>query len=234
MHRQLPLPLVSEVVPSFENFTRGSNGLPLNLLTDLAENTANNDTCQVYLWGGTQSGKTHLLTALHRQVLTRRLRSFYVSLRKQTMKSQLLDALDGYDLILIDDVDQVAKQTTWERSLFNLVNFVREQGGKIVFTAGLPPTSEHWSLPDLVSRFSWGPVLRLEALNEADIRGAMMSSAQLRGLKLDIEAVDFLLKRYRRDVGSLLAAIEILDVESLAAGRARITVPFLKRCFVFD
>jgi len=236
VHHQLPLPLGTDVVPRFDNFARGSNGLIVDLLSGLSdiENGKSDDIKQVYVWGVEHSGKSHLLTALHRQALSLHQQSFHASLGSATINSQMLEALDGYDLILLDDVDHVASDREWEMALFNLINFVRERNGKIVFSASAPPTDENWSLPDLVSRFTWGPVLRLEALNESEIRDAMVMSAEHRGMKLDMEAVDFLLKRYRRDVSSLLAAIDVLDVESLAAGRARITIPFLKRCFVFD
>lgn len=231
MQQQIPLPLAADVVPGFDNFARGSNALVVDMLAGIGDSA---DVQQVYLWGAQQSGKSHLLTALHRQSLQRNRQSFYVSLRGSSMQPQLLESLDSYDVLLIDDVDRQAQRAEWEQALFNLINFVRERGGKMVFSASVPPTAQHWSLPDLVSRFTWGPVVKLASLEEHEVRDAMMAAAVARGIKLDVEAVDFLLKRYRRDVSSLLAAIEVLDAESLAAGRDRITVPFLKRCFVFD
>ena len=83
---------------------------------------------------------------------------------------------------------------------------------------------------------------RLEIIDlaETELGGIKEVTARIEGervfarMKFESGALDFLLKRYRRDVSSLLSAIEVLDSESLAAGRASITVPFLKRCFVFD
>lgn len=231
MHRQIPLAIVDAAPKRLQNFTRGGNGLVVDIIAALADS---DEVKQVYLWGPPQSGKSHLLVALHRQYLELSRRSFYVSLSDTTLTPVLLDSLDNYDLIAIDDVNCVAGHAEWERSLFNLINSVRDSGGKILFGASSAPTAANWALADLVSRFSWGPVLKLVALNENEIRDAMLASADQRGMRMDEEAADFLLKRYRRDVGSLLAAIETLDTESLAAGRERITIPFLKRCFVFD
>ena len=103
----------------------------------------------------------------------------------------------------------------------------------MLLSADRAPDSDGWALADLRSRLSWGAVVKLRVLSEADVRNAMLNSAQARGLQLDADAADFLMRRYSREVNSLLAAIAKLDSESLAAGRARITIPFLKRCFSF-
>lgn len=229
--QQLPLPIANAAQPSIGNFSRGRNGLLVDIVEGL---TSSDDVRQVYLWGGVFSGKTHLLLAAHHQWLTLGRRSFYASLNDTTLSPDLLESLDGYDFIALDDIGRVAKIEAWEQALFNLINFCRESQGKILFAANSAPSADNWLLADLVSRLSWGPVLKLESLNEAEIHAAMMESADRRGMKLDREAADFLLKRYSRDVNSLLQAIETLDRESLAAGRERITIPFLKRCFVFD
>lgn len=231
MHPQLPLPLVQAAAPSLSNFSRGDNGLVVDIVAGLLSSDSNR---QVYVWGSAQSGKTHLLAAAHQQWLAAGRRSFYASLKEVALTAGLLEALDGYDLVALDDVDCVAKQPDWEQALFNLINFTREGHGKILFSAMSAPLSDSWGLADLVSRLSWGPVLKLEALNEDDIRTAVLASAEQRGMKVDAEAVDYLLKRYSRDLNSLLQAMATLDKESLAVGRERITIPFLKRCFVFD
>jgi DnaA family protein len=235
MQRQLPLPIAEAAAPGFDNFARGSNGLVVDMLAGLAND---NKVQQLFLCGPGQSGKSHLLSALHAQYLGASKRSFYVSLNRShqggALTPALLESLDNYELIVIDDVDHVAGLADWETSLFNLINFVRERHGKMVFSAAAAPSLETFELADLVSRLAWGPVLKLVPLNESEIRDAMFSAAQQRGMKLDSEAADFLLKRYKRDASSLLSAISILDNESLAAGRERITIPFLKQCFVFD
>jgi DnaA family protein len=52
--------------------------------------------------------------------------------------------------------------------------------------------------------------------------------AQSRGFELDDAVLDFLFRRYPRDLGAMLELLDRVDRESLAAQR-RITVPFLRR-----
>jgi len=225
--RQLPLPLSPLLVPTYDNYYRGSNGLAVDLVQRLREMT---DASQLYLWGPEHSGKTHLLLAAHNEFTAADDRSFYASLKEQALSASLLESLDRYSLVVLDDIDHVAGNNDWERALFNLINFSREQSGKIIFGASSAPASAGWLLADLESRLGWGPVLKLELLNEADIREVLLESVNNKGLEMPGETVDYLLKRHKRDVGSLLETVAVLDRESLAAGRARITIPFLKSC----
>ena len=225
--RQLPLPLSPATVPVYDNYYRGDNGLAVDLVADLRQTT---DAGQLYLWGTEHSGKTHLLLAAHNEFTAAGDRSFYASLKDQALSVNLLDGLDRYSLVALDDIDHVAGNHEWEHALFNLINFSREQSGKVLFGASSSPAAAGWLLADLESRLGWGPVLKLELLSDADIRQVLLEAVDGKGLEMPGEAVDYLLKRRRRDVGSLLETVALLDRESLAAGRARITIPFLKSC----
>ena len=225
--RQLPLPLSPLLVPTYDNYYRGDNGLAVDLLQRFRETT---DASQLYLWGPARCGKTHLLLAAHNEFAASADNSFYASLKDQTLSVNLLEALDSYSLVALDDIDHVVGNSDWERAIFNLINFSRERSGKIIFAASSAPAFAGWSLADLESRLGWGPVFKLESLSDVDIREVLSRAVDSKGLEMPVETVDYLLKRHKRDVGSLLETVAVLDRESLADGRARITIPFLKSC----
>ena len=227
LQRQLPLPLSPTVVPSYDNFCAGPNGLVVGMLQRFTRAV---DDKQMYLWGGVQSGKTHLLLATYNDSVASGKRSFYISLKDNSVSADLFDALDDYALLVIDDIDRIAGHKDWEQALFNLINFVRERSGQIIFAASAAPASDSWLLPDLVSRLSWGPVVKLQGLSDSDVRDALMMAVEKKGLEMPAETADYLLKRHSRDVSSLLETVALIDRESLAAGRAKITIPFLKSC----
>jgi len=224
---QLPLPISETLVPSFENFFHGDNALALDMVQRLRTSPDNN---QLFFWGAHGCGKTHLLLAAHNDFVNTGVRSFYLSLKDSALRCGVLDSLDGYALIALDDIDTVAGDSDWEQSLFNLINAIRQRHGKIVFAANATPASGGWELADLVSRLNWGPVVKLNPLTEADIQQTLMMVVSNKGLEMSQETLDYLLNRHNRDVQSLLATVEVLDRESLAAGRASITIPFLKSC----
>ena len=84
------------------------------------------------------------------------------------------------------------------------------------------------TLPDLRSRLSQCVRIALAPLDDQGRREVLRLRAQRRGLALDEAALEWLLKRVDRDLGSLTALLDKLDRESLAAQR-RVTVPFLRQ-----
>lgn len=227
LHPQMPLPLGADRKPTLASFLRGANGLVVDLVGELSTVQG---THQLYLWGGLNSGKSHLLLASHGDWLATGARSFYASLASSSVEPAMIDALEGCDHVALDDIDAVAGNAEWERALFNLINFARDAERKLLFAANAAPAQLPWLLPDLASRLTWGPVLQLQRLTDDECRDALVAAARLRGMQLNEEIAAYLLRHHSRDVKTLLDAVAILDRESIAAGRHKITIPFLKRC----
>lgn len=228
-HPQEPLALAAASTFSFETFHVGDNQLPVQMLRNLALGGER----QIYLWGGPDSGKTHLLSACHHDALGAHRRSFYVSLDSR-VTAGICDALDGFDVVCLDNIDSVAGDERWERALFTLINDCRASDTRLALSASVPPAAGIWQLPDLISRLSWGPVLQLQRLREDACLTALVEGAAVRGMQFDVGAARYLMQRYSRDVGVLLRLIPLFDRETLAAGRRRITIPFLRRCLALD
>ncbi len=84
------------------------------------------------------------------------------------------------------------------------------------------------TLPDLRSRLSQCARVPLQTLNDQGRRALLRDRAQRRGLAVEESAFDWMLANVDRDPVSLIALLDRLDRESLAAQR-RITVPFLRQ-----
>ena len=64
-------------------------------------------------------------------------------------------------------------------------------------------------------------------LSDADKREALQAHARARGFALTEEVSAYLLHHSRRDMGSLMSALDAIDRYSLETGRL-VTVPLLK------
>ena len=83
-------------------------------------------------------------------------------------------------------------------------------------------------LPDLRSRLAQCTRWTLPVLDDDARAELLRQRAAARGLDFEDAALDWMLRRCSRDLGTLTALFERLDRASLAAQR-RLTVPFLRQ-----
>jgi DnaA family protein len=80
---------------------------------------------------------------------------------------------------------------------------------------------------DLATRLATGLTYRVLPLTDEEKRTALAAHARARGFAIPDEVTAYLLTHARRDMGSLIAALDSLDRFSLETGRP-VTVPLLK------
>lgn len=182
----------------------------------------------VFLWGGEGSGRSHLLQALvHEAARDQRPAAMLPLAERAAWAPEILEGWDGMDLVALDDVDAIAHDMDWERAVFNLFNAVRDSGGNLVVTASQAPGGLDMLLPDLRSRLGSMLVYQWQGLDDDGRLQALRVKAKARGMELPVEAAQWLLARYPRDMHFLADVIERLDRASLAAQR-RLTIPFIR------
>ncbi|MEW6765805.1 MAG: DnaA regulatory inactivator Hda [Pseudomonadota bacterium] len=200
---------------TFEQFVPGANSVAAGLVAQLAEGRGEP---QLFLWGVPGSGRTHLLQAACQRAAERGLSAAYLSLAEAPHPG-VLEGLERLSLVVLDDVHAVAGEPAWEAALFDLINRLREQGVPLLLSADQPPAALCVRLPDLVSRLGWGPVLRLEGLDDAAKLELLRSRAIERGLVLPDEVGRYLLDHLPRDLPSLLEGLDRLDRASMEQQR---------------
>lgn len=205
---QLLLDITPDWQPSFDNFVVGSNCELLSALHH-ALSGGSSERC-IYLWGAAGSGKSHLLQAC----VSAAPHANYA----RASVPQLADAVAVDDVDLLDDAAQI--------ELFNLYNQMREQGGMLLMSGEQSPL--HLDLrADLRTRLGWGLVYQVHGLSDEDKGEALAQHAKARGFTLAPEIAQYLLRHGRRDLPSLLAALDALDEHSRRLHRAP-SVPLLK------
>jgi DnaA family protein len=153
----------------------------------------------VYVWGESGAGKSHLL------------RSFAAA-APAAMRARV-----------IDDVDQLDADAQAE--LFNA--FIEGDFGFLLVSSRMAPADVPLRR-DLATRLATGLTFLVEPLSDEEKRQALAAHAQGRGFDLSAEVAGYLLTHARRDMGSLISALDALDRYSLETGRV-ITVPLLKQ-----
>ena len=111
--------------------------------------------------------------------------------------------------------------------MFDFHNRARAAGRSVLYLASAAPSALPLVLPDLRSRLGQCSRIALHPIGDNGRRGILRDRARRRGLVLDDAAIEWLLTRTGRDIAQLVALLERIDRESLAAQR-RVTVPFLR------
>ena len=182
----------------------------------------------LYISGAAGTGKTHLALAVCAAAEEAGRRAIYLPLSAaQGRVSEALEGLEQHELIALDGIEAVAGNRADEIALFDFHNRVRAAGQALLYTGQALPEGLGLVLPDLRSRLGQCGRISLQPLTEAGRAEVLKARAQRRGLALEAAALEWLLTRTGRDLGSLVSVLDRLDRESLAAKR-RLTVPFLR------
>ena len=184
---------------------------------------------QNFLWGKSQSGKTHLLQACCAKASKDNRGVSYIPLREfKHYGVEIFTGLSQSSLIAIDDVDLITGDKTWETALFNLINITRENRQRLLLSSKENPRNMSCELPDLASRLIWGGVYQLHPLSDSSKPEALKTRARQRGFELTDRVIEYLYRRYPRDIETLMKILDLLDKESLRQ-KVVITVPFAKK-----
>jgi DnaA family protein len=219
---QLVLPLRLDDHAVFDSFLADGNESLVGTLVALADGGIGHGC---WIWGAPSTGKTHLLQAVCDRAGDQ---SVYLPLRViADAGPELLDGLESRALVCIDDLDLVAGDSGWEVALFGLINQLTDGGGQLLVAANTAPRECPIALADLASRFSRLPVFHLHSLDDDQRVAALQLRASHRGLELPDDAAQYLIRRSQRDMTSLYALLDKLDLEALRAQR-KLTVPFVR------
>lgn len=219
--RQLPLGVRLRDRTDFANFHAGRNQVLVETLWRLASPES---TGCAWVAGPAGSGKSHLLQAACARLAGG---AYFPLAELEALGPGVLEGAEELPLVCIDDVGRVIGRPDWEAALFRLYVELDARRGRLLFTDEKPPGQLAFGLPDLASRCAAAFRGVLLPLDEAEQREALRHRAALRGLELPEDCALYLQRHFPRDMGSLQALLDRLDVASLSAQR-RLTVPFLR------
>lgn len=213
----------------FDNFVVcAGNETAYRFALMLAEDAGHN---LLYVYGPPGSGKTHLLTALGKRLMAGAPEGVipYISFREidqlyhgeylAEQSSRLAERFRDAPALLVDDIHLIPDNIHIRVELWQLFNDFFGSGRKIAIT-GLHPPKELPALDDhLVSRLLWGLVARMDVSDDDSRRLIMKKLAEDRQVFLSADVIDYLLRHTRRDIPSLMEALESLSRHALSAGR---------------
>jgi len=173
----------------------------------------------LFLYGGVGLGKTHLLHAIGQYVVGNKkgARVAFVSSEKFTneyidgiQNNQLARFRKKYrqtDVLLIDDIQFLAGKERIQEEFFHTFNALHEGHKQIVLTCDRPAGEIQNLEHRLVSRFEWGLVTDLQPPDVEMRLAILQKKAQIMGVVLPAEIMEFLANRIRANIRRLEGAL---------------------------
>lgn len=233
---QLELGIKPIVKFNFENFVVSESNL--QIISHLKALTTGQDSFlqdnYIYLWGSKSTGKSHLLHAIVEEATHNNLSAIYFSFESSVLNSSdhsdilgILDNLESFDIICLDNIQNIVGFTQWEEALFGFYNLIKDANKKLIITSDCSVNTLDIKLADLKSRLAWGVSYNLKSLSDQDKITLLQTKANDRGISLSYDLAQFLIVRASRDISSLFEILDKLDQASLRQKRM-LTIPFAK------
>lgn len=125
----------------------------------------------LYVYGDVGLGKTHLLQATGNAIKAKfkdkkiiyttadRFITDYVESVKKRTTDKMREKYRGIDVLIIDDVQFLAKKERTQDELYNIFNIMYESGRQIILSGDRKPRELTEVEPRLKSRFEWGIIV---------------------------------------------------------------------------
>jgi len=194
----------------------------------------------LFIHGGTGRGKTHLLHALGHAFLTRNPGARVVSMSAEKFMVEFIRALKendtisfkqrlrNADLLLIDDVQFIAKGDSTQEEFFHTMNEIIGAGRRLVITSDRAPQDLDGIAPRILSRLSWGLVADINPADyELRFNIIIAKLEALPGVNMPRNVVDFLARRVTSSIRELEGALNRIGAYAMMTGR-EIDVAFVE------
>ncbi len=189
----------------------------------------------LFICGAKNLGKSHLLLSIGNQSaqLTPKKKALYthstdfIRMVDSGKANESVKKMEEVDVLLVDDVQHLDSQLAAQEKLYSIYNDFRDKKKTLVLTSEQPPDQLTGIEDYLSSRFQWGMVAEIKAMDSASTAKLFVKLAQDLELSIPDNVVDFLLLRIPRDFISVKDSVKILNRASFQQKR-KVSIPLAK------
>jgi chromosomal replication initiator protein len=222
---------------TFESFVVGNNNNFAYAAALAVAQAPGKSYNPLFLYGGVGLGKTHLLHAIGQHVSGNKKTARVAYLSSEKFTNEYIDGIQNNqlakfrkkyrqtDVLLIDDIQFLAGKERIQEEFFHTFNALHESHKQIVLTCDRPASEIQGLEHRLVSRFEWGLVTDLQPPDVEMRLAILQKKAQIMGVALSDEIMNFLANRIRTNVRRLEGAlIRVASYASLTGKKLSIEV----------
>jgi chromosomal replication initiator protein len=190
----------------------------------------------LFLYGGVGMGKTHLMHAIGRALISRgstrviyttseRFTNEVVSGIKHGKMPQLRARYRTADVLLIDDIQSLGSKDRTQEEFFHTFNELHDAQKQIVISSDCPPKDIGGLVERLRSRFEWGLMADIQPPDLETKMAILEKKAELEGTRLPHEVCTFIAEKTKSNVRELEGAlVKLVAYSSLTRTTITITM----------
>ncbi|MFT6642521.1 MAG: chromosomal replication initiator protein [Patiriisocius sp.] len=216
---------------TFDTFVKGrSNEFARAAAMQISESIENTSKC-LLLYGGVGLGKTHLMHAVGNAMLERDPSLKVAYMYSQRFMEDMVKAIErgamseftqyyrAVDVLLMDDIQFLAKGVKSQEEFFHVFNRLQENGSQIVLTCDRYPKEIDGLEERLKSRFVWGMTAPVEPPELETRMAILMKKAEGEGIQISSEVAYFLAEKIRSNVRELEGSLRRVIANASFTGR---------------
>ena len=216
---------------TFDTFVEGrSNQIARAAALQVSENVGGSSYNPLLLYGGVGLGKTHLMHAVGNSIADRHPNLKVAYMYSQRFMEDMVRAIEhgtmsdftkyyrSVDVLLMDDIQFLAKGMKTQEEFFHVFNRLQEDGSQIVLTCDRYPKEIEGLEERLESRFVWGMTAPVEPPDLETRVAILLKKAEVDKVQLPSESAFFIAERIRSNVRELEGALKRVIANSNFTG----------------
>ncbi|MDA8079523.1 MAG: chromosomal replication initiator protein DnaA [Nitrospiraceae bacterium] len=216
---------------TFENFITGNSNQFAHAAAVAVADAPGKTYNPLFVYGGVGLGKTHLMNAIGNRVLDSRhdVSILYVSSEQFTNEvvsalrhDKMVELKDKYrnlDLLLLDDVQFIAKKTATQEEFFYTFNALYEKQKQIVISCDRPPKEISEVTDRLRSRFNMGLIADIQPPDIETKIAIIYKKADMMSIRnIPADVVEFLAHKIKSNIRELEGSLIRIAAQSSLTG----------------
>ena len=200
---------------TFETFVVGSSNHFANAAAQAVAVNPASAYNPLFIYGGVGLGKTHLMHAIGHYVKDHNPSARVMYVTSETFTNELITAIQtddrlefrkkyrNVDLLLIDDVQFIAKKQAVQEEFFNTFNTLHNADKQIVISSDRPPKEINQLEERLRSRFEWGLIADIQPPDVETRTAILRNRARLDNIEAGDDVINFIAEHAHSNIREL-------------------------------